>query len=249
MKNLYRVAWFSTGVSSAVATKLSINELDAILYTHIDDQHEDTMRFVKDCEQWFGKPVQILQSENKSVDATIRKNGKYINGPGGAPCTRILKRQVRQQWEQVNIQNYPIQYVWGMDADEQHRADRILETMPEFSHRFPLIEKRIGKAEAHEILNASGIKRPAMYDLGYHNNNCVGCIKGGMGYWNKIRVDFPEVFQSRANLERWVGASCINGVFLDELSPDAGRHDKPISDECGILCELQSLPMPDQPTH
>ena len=33
--------------------------------------------------------------------------------------------------------------------------------------------------------------------MGYNNNNCIGCIKGGMGYWNKIRVDFPEVFEKR----------------------------------------------------
>jgi hypothetical protein len=54
------VAWFSAGVSSAVATKLMIDEIDQILYTHIDDQHPDTLRFVRDCESWFGKPVEIL---------------------------------------------------------------------------------------------------------------------------------------------------------------------------------------------
>ena len=37
--------------------------------------------------------------------------------------------------------------------------------------------------------------RPLMYDLGYPNNNCIGCVKGGMGYWNHIRKDFPEVFE------------------------------------------------------
>ena len=41
-----------------------------------------------------------------------------------------------------------------------------------------------------------------MYDMGYPNNNCIGCVKGGMGYWNHIRKDFPEVFDSRAKLER-----------------------------------------------
>ena len=55
-----------------------------------------------------------------------------------------------------------------------------------------------------------GIKRPIMYDLGYSNNNCIGCVKGGMGYWNKIREDFPEVFQARAKLEREIGRSCKN---------------------------------------
>ena len=74
--------------------------------------------------------------------------------------------------------------------------------MFEFQHRFPLLEHGISKEEAHQILKASGIKRPVMYDLGYQNNNCVGCVKGGMAYWNKIRKDFPEVFEARAKLER-----------------------------------------------
>lgn len=69
-----------------------------------------------------------------------------------------------------------------------------------------------------------------MYDLGYPNNNCVGCVKGGMGYWNKIRVDFPEVFERRARQEREIGHSCIKGVFLDELDPNVdawfGSHGR-----------------------
>lgn len=243
--SIYRVAWFSAGVSSAVAVKLASDDLDQILYTHIDDQHADSIRFVKDCERWFGMQVKILQSPLKSVEAAIRKNGKYISGPSGAPCTRELKRRVRQKWEQDNTALMPLEYIWGYDNDEKDRAQRVLQTMPECRHRFPLIEKKIGKQEAHEILRASGIRRPAMYELGYHNNNCIGCVKGGMGYWNKIRVDFPAVFESRAKLERWANASCINGVFLDELDPEAGRHEPPILDECGLLCDVQSLPMPD----
>jgi hypothetical protein len=43
------VAWFSAGVSSAVATKLAIDQIDRVIYMHIDDQEEDTLRFVADC--------------------------------------------------------------------------------------------------------------------------------------------------------------------------------------------------------
>lgn len=77
-----------------------------------------------------------------------------------------------------------------------------------------------------------------MYDMGYNNNNCIGCVKGGMGYWNKIRKDFPEVFAARAKLERDIGHSCINGVFLDELDPNRGRMSKEIMQDCGIMCYL-----------
>lgn len=74
--------------------------------------------------------------------------------------------------------------------------------------------------------------------MGYSNNNCIGCVKGGKGYWNKIRVDFPEVFASRAKLERDIGHSCIKGTFLDELDPNAGKMSEEIMDDCGIFCEL-----------
>ncbi len=80
-----------------------------------------------------------------------------------------------------------------------------------------------------------------MYDLGYQNNNCVGCVKGGMGYWNKIRLDFPRVFQERAELERKLGGSYIKDTYLDELNPEAGRHAGPIVGDCGILCELMAM--------
>ena len=59
-----------------------------------------------------------------------------------------------------------------------------------------------------------------------------------MGYWNKIRVDFPEVFKKRAEREREIGHSCIKGVFLDELEPGRGRIQDEILEDCGIACEM-----------
>jgi hypothetical protein len=38
-------------------------------------------------------------------------------------------------------------------------------------------------------------------------------------------------------LERDIGASCIRGLFLDELKDDMGRELKPVVGECGIFCE------------
>jgi hypothetical protein len=110
--------------------------------------------------------------------------------------------------------------------------------MRESEHLFPLVEKGITKEEAHGILKQAGVKRPAMYDLGYRNNNCVGCVKGGKGYWNRIRVDFPQVFAERAAMEREIGGTCINGTWLDELDPAAGRDDGPVVEECGAMCEV-----------
>ena len=110
--------------------------------------------------------------------------------------------------------------------------------MSDFKHRFPLIEREMTKEAAHGLADKLGLKRPVMYDLGYQNNNCIGCVKGGKGYWNKIRKDFPDVFTRRQAMERMIGHSCINGTFLDELDPNEGRFEDDIPQECGIYCEI-----------
>jgi len=237
------VSWFSAGVSSAVATKLAIEKYSdiSVVYIHIDSQHSDTMRFVKDCEKWFGVPITILQSEYKTTINVFRQF-RYINGVAGAKCTGILKKRVREQYEKdyfVKNGNVYIKQVWGFDLSEKNRADRVLITMPKYQHLFPLIENSISKKEAHYIIGKAGIKRPVMYDLGYNNNNCIGCVKGGKGYWNKIRRDFPKQFSEMAKVEREVGASCINGVYLDELEVNAGKHNIKIEAECDLLCQMK----------
>lgn len=235
MKNSIKVCWLSAGVSSFIAGYLS-NDVDKYIYIDIDNQHPDSMRFIKDCEIALGKKVEILKSEYGSVENVI-KTFRYVNGAYGAKCTEVLKKRVRKEWEYDHRQ-YDITYVWGFDCNEKHRAERLCQTYTEFNHEFPLIARGITKEEAHGILDRLGVKRPAMYEMGYQNNNCVGCVKGGMGYWNRIRVDFPEVFERMAKLERDIGRSCIKGVFLDELSPERGRADKEIIPECGIMCQI-----------
>lgn len=232
------ISWFSAGVSSFIAAYIEKENLDNIIYTHIDDQHEDTMRFLRDCEKALGKEIEILQSPYSNVNNVI-KQFRFINSPYGAKCTQILKKRVRKEWEYQH-QGEELTYIWGYDIEEKHRADRLLDSMPQFKHKFPLIERSLKKEDCHGILRELGIKRPAMYDLGYRNNNCIGCVKGGMGYWNRIRKDFPEVFKTRAELEREIGASCIKGIYLDELDPTRGRLEEEVMEECNIICQLGS---------
>lgn len=236
MKKL-KVCWISAGVSSFIAGYLSRETVAEFIYIDIKDQHPDSIRFIKDCEKVLGKPIKILYPEYGDVDTACRVGG-FINRPKvGAYCTKFLKKRVRKQWE-LEHSDYEITYVWGFDHKEKNRAQRITDTYPEFTHEFPLIEYSLSKNDCHALVMDLGIRRPVMYDLGYPNNNCIGCVKGGMGYWNKIRVDFPEVFEKRAKLERELGSSCINGIYLDELEPDRGWMDMEIFPECGIMCYL-----------
>lgn len=214
--------------------------VDEYIYIDVKDQHPDSLRFVKDCEKYLGKEIEIIRSEKYlDVEDVCRKTG-MVNSAYGAPCTGMLKKAVRKKWENeyyAKSGKMDLAYVWGYDLTETRRAENMRINFPEFEHEFPLIDRSLRKEDAHAMAIQLGLKRPLMYDLGYPNNNCIGCVKGGKGYWNMIRKDFPEVFAKRARMERELGNSCINGYFLDELKPDEGRG-KVIIPECSVFCYL-----------
>jgi len=219
-------------------------DVDEWIYIDIDDQHPDSLRFIKDCEKAIGKEIQILRSSQyRSVEECVLTFGHFRNMKNGfSPCTNWLKKRVRKEWEAVH-KDYEITYVWGFDVEERRRAEKVVEGNPQAEHQFPLIEQGLSKKEVHGLFERTfDFKRPLMYDLGYPNNNCVGCVKGGMGYWNRIRKDFPEVFKARAKLERKVGNTILkdkNGyIYLDELDPNRGNMNTEIFPECGIMCYL-----------
>lgn len=240
MQEKLKVAWFSAGVSSFVACYLT-KDIDRIIYIDIDDQHPDSMRFVKDCEKALNRPIEIFKSKLGSVENACLQGGMIRHVNGFAWCTSLLKQRVRKEQFELLNKDKDITYVWGFDSVERERAERLDISMPDYTHEFPLISNNLTKQDCHAICSRLGIKRPYMYDLGYNNNNCIGCVKGGMGYWNKIRVDFPDVFRRRALLERKLNSRCLKECYLDELDPNRGRMADEIMQDCGIFCELAML--------
>jgi hypothetical protein len=85
-----------------------------------------------------------------------------------------------------------------------------------------------------------------MYRLGYKNANCIGCVKGGEGYWNKVRRDFPEQFEELARVQELIGPSAYlfrdrktgERYSLRDLPPNKGRYQDEPDNECGVMCEL-----------
>jgi len=230
------ICWFSCGAASAVATKIAISENKeneiVIAYTEVIEEHPDNKRFIKDCEKWFGQEIIILGNDKykRSIYETFKTSAMNIRG--AAPCTRLLKKKVREKFELPTDTQ-----IFGYTAEEQERFDRFLDAN-NIDCRAPLIERGLGKVDCLAILQNAGIELPVMYKLGYHNNNCIGCVKGGKGYWNKIRNDFPEAFERMAKLERQKNQTVFKDCFLDELPVDAGNYPQEQDIQCGIFCHM-----------
>ena len=248
------IAWFSCGATSAVACKIALKIYDDVhvVYIETGSGHPDNERFIKDCERWFGQPIEVIRSDKfKDVEDVLRSR-KFIVGPIGASCTFYLKKQVRYKYED-SIGEWDGQ-VFGFDycKREVNRAIRFRQQNKKTKPLFPLIERMITKQDAMGILQRANIEIPKMYQMGYNNNNCIGCVKGGIGYWNKIRRDFPKVYQRMAETERAIGHSCLrdkNGlIWLDELDLNRGDVVKPIIPDCSLFCDIEFANIEDPQT-
>ena len=250
MKNKI-IGWFSCGITSAVSCKLAIEEHGKdnvdLVYIKIDSAHKDNDRFIADCEKWYGKKITVIQHEKYKDQYDVIKYYKYVNGVSGAPCTLHLKKNVRFKYEKENGFSNQI-FGFEFAKKEINRAIRFAEQYPHTKPLYPLIDKKLTKEMCADIMLKNGIKLPTMYELGFHNNNCIMCVKGGKGYANHIRKHFPEDFNKMAKLEREVGATCIKNQYLDELNPKAGIHKPPITPDCGTFCEIEFADIIDERT-
>ena len=236
------IGWFSCGITSAVACKLAVEQHGKdnvrLFYMEIDTAHKDNERFIDECENWIGVKVERRRSAKYKDQFDVIRKTKYVNGAAGARCTKELKKSVRFEIEKEI--DYDSQ-VFGFEYSKKeiNRAVRFAQQYPQARPSYPLIEQKLSKEMCADILLKNGIRMPKMYELGFHNNNCIGCVKGGKGYWNHVRKQFPEHFDKMAKIEREVGRSCIKGKFLDELRTNEGRHEPPILPDCGTFCEIE----------
>jgi len=236
------ICWFSCGAASAVATKLALAQYAGqeiiVARCIVKEEHTDNDRFAADCEKWFGVPIVNMVNEkyNGSIVEVADKR-QYVSGINGAPCTLLLKKKVREDFQCPTDK-----HVFGYCAEEQGRWDNFLDAN-NIDAVSPLIERGLEHSDCLAMVENAGIKLPAMYQLGYKHNNCIGCWKaGGQGYWNKIRTDFPLVFEARAEQSRRIGARLLNvnkvHKFLDEIEYGAGDYQKEPEIQCGIFCEM-----------
>ena len=248
------VCQFSCGAASAVATKLALSEYGSrcvIVNAYIEEEHTDNRRFATDCEAWFGQPIIHLRDTKFSASAIkVFETVGYIKGRNGAACTSRIKRGLLDKWKAPGDI-----IVLGFTAEEEHRADDFIERNPDKPVLFPLIERGLTKGDCKAMVERAGIKLPEMYLMGYDNANCIGCVKGGQGYFRAIREDFPEQFERLAQAEDKVAALHGEGAYIlaHRSGPLKGQrfglrqlpagkiHRAEALPSCGLFCEMSEM--------
>jgi hypothetical protein len=165
------LCWFSCGDASAVAAKLAIEKYgDRCEVLYCDTfayEHPDNRRFFDDVQAWLGREIKILKSAEYVDIYDVFRRTRYLVGPTGARCTTELKKKVRKKYQRVDDI-----HVFGFTSEELSRIVRFRAENPELRADFTLFDAGITKADCHRAVRAAGIELPAMYRMGYRNNNC-----------------------------------------------------------------------------
>ena len=231
------IAWWSGGVTSAVACKIAIDlyGLNSVRIIFIDTKNEDsdTYRFKSDCEKWYDKPIETISNDSYANIQEVWRKYKSLNVANGAICSSELKRAVRLKFQKENEYTHQ---VFGFDIDEPKRAKAMTLNYPEAKPIYPLLFHGYTKKKCIEITEDAGIQVPASYRLGLSNNNCLqtGCVQGGIGYWQWMRINMIDKFNTMASIEH-------------ELTDLSGKPVTMLKDQSKNGGLVFLLPHPDYP--
>lgn len=237
------VIWFSCGAASAAAAYLAIknypNSNVRIINTPIDEEHPDNQRFLLDCQDWLGVKIEQKNSKYGSSCNAIWESKKYFSGNKGAPCTNLLKKQARVEWEYENDWDF---FVLGYTCEEENRMADIASHRADF---FPVLHHFGYTKEACKLLiHRAGIKLPEIYSLGFDHANCIGCCKStSPKYWRMVRENFPKIFEERRKLTDQIGCRPLQyrGDRYSLAEIDAlGQEDSQDLFDCGVFCNSES---------
>lgn len=243
------VCRYSSGCPSAVASKLAIAQYGAdrvhIVKSDTRSEHADNERFDREVSEWLGKEITYLASEEyRDIWDVFERRNMILNLKRAfAPCRAELKQLPFYDWW---LPSDTLIFGYTADKRDAERAVRLQANSTE-TMAFPLIERSLTKGDCKAIIERAGIEIPMMYRLGFQNNNCRGCPKGGMGYWNLIREHLPDDFERMAVIQRNIIEAGGDAAFLkrrgeritlDQLQPEDGKHDDDLEFECSIMCAL-----------
>ena len=209
------VVGFSGGVSSAWCAGWALRTYpkdDIVLLWHdTKEEHPDTIRFIREMSSALDISVTEC-SDGRSVTQVFRDEG-FLGNNQNAMCSRVLKQLPGAKFVSSAIERgCDVVKVVGMSAKEPRRVERqvALAANGGFAVRFPLIETATTKQQAFDWCLSMGVKPSAMYCWAEHAN-CVGCVKGGMAYWQAVAEHAPDVYAQRVALEEEFGHGILRG--------------------------------------
>lgn len=211
-----RVISFSGGRSSAMMMRKIWTPADVVIFANTGQEHEETLRFVRDCELHWGIPIVwvepvVNQAPRKSTthrvvsfDTACRDGSLFADvsskfglpGPSFPHCTRELKlRPIYSYLKSIGLKSGNFVTALGIRADE---IDRMSPDADKRGLVYPLVKLGVTKLDVHEFFK----NQPFNLNLPEHHGNCTWCWKKSLKKHLTNIVEHPEWYDVPEMLER-----------------------------------------------
>jgi hypothetical protein len=227
------IVMFSGGIGSWAAAKRVAEQHGTddltLLFTDTLIEDEDLYRFLGEAAANVGAPlIQITEGRDPWQ---VFLDERFLGSTHGDPCSRILKRQMSEQWLITNCNPVDTVVYTGIDWSEEHRHRRLSQRRGEKGWRYeaPMCgPPYLTKPDMIAALKREGITPPRLYAMGFAHNNCGGfCIKAGLGHFANLLRTMPDRYAyheaKEAELRQAVGWR--NTILRDRI----GGETKPLS--------------------
>jgi len=186
---------FGGGVNSVAMYLLLMDqgvEFDALFVNHFTDYPETYEylrmfnRYIKTKEHLYIR--QLIPKEGNLYDYCYEKSMVPAIYPRW--CTRQFKIKPLADW--YKIMGNGIQFI-GIDIGETHR---IRESGIEgIENKYPLIEAGMNREDCKKYIKSHGLPVPK-------RSGCYICPFQGIGQWQALRMNHPDLFQRAVKLEQ-----------------------------------------------
>lgn len=193
MSDAQHIVSVSSGLGSAFAWKIVCDQYGPEnvtgVFTDVNGEHPDNYRFLAETQYLLGSRLVKIGNNGRTIwDVMIE--GRFLANTRVDLCSRVLKREAFQGWLKDNADPGSAVVYLGIDWSEIHRLDRARPAWAAagWTVQAPMCEPPYrSKHDAQAWLNAAGVRRPALYDMGMDHANCGGgCVKAGIEDFRRL---------------------------------------------------------------
>lgn len=200
---------FSGGLSSAICALYLKQKTECplhLLFTDTKIEDEDLYRFVDETVE-FLKPDKYIYLCDGRTPWEVFKDVKFLGNSRVDPCSRILKRDLANNYVKNNYKINEVTLHFGIHWSESERLEKVKQRLSPYSCSSVLCNSNelfLNHSELRTYWEENApIKVPRLYDLGFTHNNCGGfCVKAGKKQFLNLNKHFPDLFDYHANQEQ-----------------------------------------------
>lgn len=205
---------FSTGAASAEVAWRVVDKHGAAAVTLLTAdtlaEDEDNWRFAQAVVDRLGCRWVRLADGRTPMQAG--RDERCVPNNRMAVCSRILKRQLLDDYRAAYFDPADTIVYLGYDWTEQHRVEAAAKHWAPWTVQCPLTEPPyLWKRDILDLFRRRGIEPPRLYSYGFAHANCGGaCVRGGQAQWALLLQVNPERFRE------WEAEETLTRVVLDK---------------------------------